>query len=342
MELTKQDIKETKGIAILSMLLLHLFCRKGTDVYGTPLIWLSEDTPLIYYLGFLSEICVPMYCMCSGYAHYRLGESGGLTVKRNCRRGLKFLLNYWIILLIFSLVGILVQSTTIPVSIERFLGNFFLYRVSYNGAWWFVPTYIILLCLSYGVYKLVCSLHGVIILGVGSMELLFFALFKTRVQEFLTGNFAVECIGTQVLNLAGVPIFSYIAGMMIARYALISYLKKRKLPDWVLIVALIIASLAVCIIHKAILMPYYAILVFTVANVVNKNAGVKKGLGFLGKHSTNIWLVHMFFYLTLFPGLVQNLKYPFLIFMGLLMICILVSLIINYIYTLIIKMLKIA
>ena len=92
MELTRKDIKMTQGLAILTMVSLHLFCRLGTDVYGTPLLWLNSTTPAVYILGWLSEICIPLYSICSGYAHYKLGESGGLSKKRICNRIIKFLI----------------------------------------------------------------------------------------------------------------------------------------------------------------------------------------------------------------------------------------------------------
>lgn len=94
MELTRKDIKMTQGLAILTMVSLHLFCRLGTDVYGTPLLWLNSTTPAVYILGWLSEICIPLYSICSGYAHYKLGESGGLSKKRICNRIIKFLINF--------------------------------------------------------------------------------------------------------------------------------------------------------------------------------------------------------------------------------------------------------
>lgn len=103
MELSKKDIKLTKGLAIISMVVMHLFCRKGADVYGTPLLWINSDTPFVYFLGYLAEICLPIYCLCSGYAHYRLGETNGLTVKKNSKRVLKFSINFLIVLIIFLL-----------------------------------------------------------------------------------------------------------------------------------------------------------------------------------------------------------------------------------------------
>lgn len=42
MELTKQQIKTTKGIAILFMLLLHLFCTKQCQGLFTPIIMIGQ------------------------------------------------------------------------------------------------------------------------------------------------------------------------------------------------------------------------------------------------------------------------------------------------------------
>lgn len=41
---------------------------------------------------------------------------------------------------------------------------------------------------------------------------------------------------------------------------------------------------------------------------------VKKAFLLVGRHSTNIWLNHMFFYLVLLENLVYIAKYPLLIF----------------------------
>ena len=50
MELTKNQIKITKGVAILFMLLLHLFCIKSYEGLYTPIIMIG-NVPLIYYLA---------------------------------------------------------------------------------------------------------------------------------------------------------------------------------------------------------------------------------------------------------------------------------------------------
>lgn len=54
MELTKQQIKITKGIAILFMLLLHLFCTKNYQDLYTPILFI-KDIPLVYYLALFGD-----------------------------------------------------------------------------------------------------------------------------------------------------------------------------------------------------------------------------------------------------------------------------------------------
>lgn len=73
----------SKGYAIISMLALHLFCLKDSEVIGHHFIWLSPDTPLLYYVGWLCAICAPTYCICSGYAHYKLGGQWTDKSKKN-------------------------------------------------------------------------------------------------------------------------------------------------------------------------------------------------------------------------------------------------------------------
>lgn len=145
----------TQGLAILTMVSLHLFCRLGTDVYGTPLLWLNSTTPAVYILGWLSEICIPLYSICSGYAHYKLGESGGLSKKRICNRIIKFLINFWIVCILFAVIGVVAGTDQrVPGSWKEFFGNMFFISTSYNGAWWYVDTYLILVMLSPILYKI--------------------------------------------------------------------------------------------------------------------------------------------------------------------------------------------
>ena len=66
MELTKKQIEITKGIVILFMLLLHLFCAKEYTWLFTHIIMIGS-TPLIYYLALWRPVCCNGYDLMIGY-----------------------------------------------------------------------------------------------------------------------------------------------------------------------------------------------------------------------------------------------------------------------------------
>ena len=330
----------TKGLAILSMVVLHLFCRKGEDVFGTPLLWLDEDTPFVYIFGFLAEICVPLYSICSGYAHFILGSKGRLTMRANIRRIIRFLLNYWIIVIVFSIVGLIFKTPDIPVGFSKFIQNLFLLSTSYNGAWWYAATYV-LLCLCSGIiYKLVRNVNWFLMVSIAIIQYGIMYICNSIGLIPRTGNFVVDFCIRQFNNFFGDVFLCYIIGMIFVKIDIFSRIccgeqriwkdsHKKLFFNLLLFLSL---SAAIYVLEKAILMPFYAAYIFVLFNSSRLSKNVKKCFLFLGKHSTNIWLIHMFFYLCMFPGMVFSVKYPLFILLYLLGICILISYAINFIY----------
>lgn len=333
MELARKDIKMTQGLAILTMVSLHLFCRLGTDVYGTPLLWLNSTTPAVYILGWLSEICIPLYSICSGYAHYKLGESGGLSKKRICNRIIKFLINFWIVCILFAVIGVVAGTDQrVPGSWKEFFGNMFFISTSYNGAWWYVDTYLILVMLSPILYKITKKVNSIgMFLFVSG-----FYLIKYVLNHFGYGlsseNQISDWMIMQYNNLTGSVLTCYIFGMLCAKKQLFtkvktsSFIQKGKNPV-VLLVMLTISIITYCL-QKALIMPFYGLAVFVLFNLWEKGKIAEKIWLFLGKHSTNIWLTHMFFYLYIFIGAIQRLQYPVLMFGGMIAVCVAVSVVI--------------
>lgn len=79
------------------------------------------------------------------------------------------------------------------------------------------------------------------------------------------------------------------------------------------------------IVHKAVLLGVVSILSFLLFNLWKKSEYTKKLFLFLGKHSTNIWLTHMFFYSRCFRGLVMIVKYPLFMLLFMFTLCIMTS-----------------
>ena len=168
MELTKNQIKMTKGIAILFMLLLHLFCTKSYEGLYEPLIFIC-NIPLAYYLALFGDCCVAIYCFCSGYglqiSHKNNKEN---YFKNNLMRILKLYINFWIILLIFVVIlgPIMGQGESYPGTLKKFILTFTALDPSYNGAWWFFTTYIILALLSSIINKIVIKYNNIAIIAI--------------------------------------------------------------------------------------------------------------------------------------------------------------------------------
>ena len=92
--------------------------------------------------------------------------------------------------------------------------------------------------------------------------------------------------------------------------------------------------------QSLIVAPFTGIVFILIFNVVKKGTVVDKIFLFFGEHSTNIWLVHMFFYSVIFRYFVYRAKYPILIFAFMLLLTVACSYIINLIYKPIVKLIK--
>lgn len=91
------------------------------------------------------------------------------------------------------------------------------------------------------------------------------------------------------------------------------------------------------LLEKSILVTFSAVFVFLGFNLLKKSVWVQKIFLFLGKHSTNIWLTHMFFYAVLFKNLVWKAKYPLVILGYMLGLCFCCSYAINLAYNFLIQ-----
>lgn len=344
----KKEAVMTKGLAILSMLILHLFCRTGTDVYGTPLIWINETTPLVYYFGFFAEICVPIYTLCAGYAQQNMvnigrGDSG--QWKSNLHRIWKLLINYWIILTLFSLLGLILPSDgSMPGSLLIFCKSVVLVH-SYNGAWWFLNTYIVLMLIPPAVILFPVKKSNIWfgLIGCFGLQVGLYLLEKIGFMPAMPFTQPVLAFAwKEALNLIHVLPYFWV-GAFFCKGNIVSKAKiafeqiKPKCQKLVLLSLFICLFVSVSVIHKAVLMLSVAILTFLLFNLWQKGKIAEWIFGFLGKHSTNIWLTHMFFYGCVFEGFVQKMRYPLFMLLFLLICSIAASYVVMGIHALMIK-----
>ena len=327
MDITKRDSKMLKGVAILSMLMLHLFCRKENLPY-TPLLWIGS-TPLIYYFGLFGDICVAVYCFISGYAHYLQSSKGEL--QQRWKRILRFMIPFWVIAVVFSLIGLLAGNSVIPGSIKEFLLNCLTIKNSYNGAWWYANTYILLVALQPLSRKFVerCPAWLVILLT--------FAFYTVSYGIRFCGwgacdSVILSWIITHV-GLLGTSYFPYAIGMLLCKKQVISLLRQRLTAINVrnIYIFTVLMFTGMIVVHGMVQSLFVAVITATVTIIL---------LCYLDEHSTNIWLVHMFFYAVLFEGFVFCAKYPIPVFLLLLLSSLASSYVIKWLSKPILKLVR--
>jgi len=318
--LSQKDSAAIKGIAICAMLFHHLF-------YLHP-----EYGVLTHQLGLMGKVCVALFLFVSGYGlcfqfTSKMDECaaccdmGGVTLRFLLRRFIKFYLNYWVIFLLFVPLGIFVFDRSLQTSygeesnvavciIKEFLGlNGF---QSYNATWWF--------------NKLILTLY-----------LLFPLLF------LYTRN---KCLSLATLAITFIKFnnfFPFVMGMCFATNTdLFNKLLQRIHPLLITVVPIIITAGLFYVRQKSSI-PYTngtcldgIISLFMAMAVVSLRCCIKTGyklLGYLGKHSMNIYLLHTFIFLYFFPDFCYSFKNPALIFLSLLLSTLLISILIEKIKT---------
>lgn len=328
MELKVQDTKMLQGLSVLAMLWLHLFCKEHHDIFE-PIVFLGE-TPLSFYIAQLSDFCVMGFAFCSGYGH--MVQSNKTNYYKKRLQGLIVLLmNYWVVLIVFSLVSVIAgNGSSMPGNFGRFILNFLTLDKSYNGAWWYLNTYIILVVLSPLILKIIDKYNALIILLLSFVIycISFYIRFYTDSTCWIFGRFA----------LFGMTLFEYMLGAIFYKCKIFSkvydcYIKINIIWRSVGSILLVLGMLytRTKIIPNFFVAPISGLALILLFHFWNKPTWIKKIFLFIGKHSTNMWLTHMFFYSVVFVDFVYLVKYPVLIYIFMLFITIIVSILLQLI-----------
>ena len=341
MELTKKQVSITKGIAILFMLLLHLFCTRDYNGLFTPLITINT-IPLVYYFGLFGECCVAMYSFCSGYGLMCTYKNNPIEYdKKNKLRILKLYINFWIILLIFVvLLGYLTGKSNIyPGNLKTFILNLTAISTSYNGAWWYLTTYILLVLISKPIHKLVQKYNN-ILLAIISFIVYFICYVEQVKFPIVFTNPLLNWMVIQISAL-GSNIFPFFMGSIFADKKIFSYIYSKfnnvKFKNILCLLCIFSMLIFHGIVETAFVSTFIGIVFIILFNLINIPNFLNNILYYLSKHSTNLCLIHMFFYIIYFRNLVFMPKYPVLIFIWLLILYLVSSYIVNFFYNISLK-----
>ena len=323
------------------MVCLHLFNNLNYQNLFEPLLFIGSK-PLLFYISLFCDCCVAIYCFCSGYELYIGYEKNKNTFAfKNYLRLLKIYINYWIVLFLFAVIlGIIMGKSDIyPGNFTKFILNFSSLDCTYNGAWWFISSYALLVLFSSFIFQIINKFNYKWVITVSFLIYLIAYIQRIR-APLLFNQFFLDMIINQI-TLLGNTQFPFVLGAISFQQKWFSKFSNQiyKFPKSNLILLGLI--LFEIIIHAFI--PTLFLAVFTgfafvfCFNALKMSLIATKVLNFFSEHSTNIWLTHMFFYSSFFKKIIFAPKYPIFIYVWLLFWCILTSYIINLAYKPILK-----
>lgn len=313
----REDTKALKGIAVVMMLLHHLAgfsYRYPVGFEGFESLWKGFVTD--GYLGSLAtnvRLCVAVFFFLGGYGMYKRMEKGKYSLFNSVVGLFK---SYWKIFVIFVPVAFIFfrrSGDDIPALCTRYdvadvktlismiLSNFFALSDSINSEWWFIQTYICALLLGtvYCIAFRKNSHFAIELFAVFMIDVLTRSFFPAlqSLDEFnrLANNFYY----VRLLKIDN-PASCFFAGITFAKFNAVVRIKEQlsKIPCSTLVSLVAVFAVMWCrgfVLGDLFDIVYVIAFTVLVSQFLDGVKPVKKIFGYLGKHSTNIWLVHTFF-----------------------------------------------
>lgn len=314
MQISRKQTKQLQGLAILFMLGLHLFNRADfVEVFNTHINFMGR--PLLFYTSYIFDACVPIYLFCSGYGAGYKYINGGNCISVRIKRLKPFILKYWFIIIATCVVGYsLGMGDQYPGTALKFLQSVFLIKNNYVGALWFVQTYVLLTLISNWIFSFVHSKRWKF-LGVGAFFLYILAFFmEYRILPAVHSGWLNSILYNIMLLFRSQ--FMYTIGMLFAVQPLTKLergcetLKRHSIIKTAIMVLVILVR---GVFAHLIFAPFSA-LVLIIVYICTENKTMSAILDYFGKHSTNIWMVHMQLYMLFAQKYIFWTKNPLLVY----------------------------
>jgi hypothetical protein len=290
--LSLRDTDTIKGIAILLMLVHHLFGLPSLIAPHNAYVPVLPGVPLEYWLGRFGKISVCLFLFLSGYG---LAARRGLVDWRYAwGRIFAFARTYWFYLAVALAIGIIAFPHGMPGGSERFpsdlisvvrlalaLGRPLVYE------WWFVQTYVLLVAGAPLVLRL--ADNGWLLLAVSA-------------AAFLAGS-AIDVLhlNPPLVMLSNVLIWQqpFVVGLLVARHWVFERTAAAASPGSLRLLAIpalaLFAAMETWL--RSAMTPYLILITPLVVFSLGTSGFTRERrdpLGWLGRMSMPVWLVHPF------------------------------------------------
>lgn len=328
----KEKSKEVKGLAILFLLVYHLFENaeliNSMDVIHAPF---SQETFLMF-AGF-GNVCVSVFVFLTAYGiSTGIWKQSEITIgdayKQACTRFVKLMGNFFILFLSVNILwgvffdydklyGInkqgLLYFLTDATGFSQFFGT-----PTMNMTWWYMKVAYILIflipVLAFAVKKI----------GNSMLIIAFLLPFAIKMDHDVQRYFFVAVFGVcaaygkwvdKLLNIKIHWALKWILGFGLY---IVAILVRQNYVVYQTYVAYVDA-------------PIVLIIIYLTCQLLGSIPPIRKLLAFMGTHSMNIYLVHTFFYMSLWRDFIYRFKYAGLVFMTLLLTTLLYSVVLEFI-----------
>ena len=312
----RSDTKAVKGVAVVLMLFHHLAGfseRFPVGFAGFRSIWqVLVDSGYLEQLAYAAKFCVAIFFFLGGYGLYIRLSKGTFSVKKAI---FDLYRAYWKVFVILIPIGFLFFArsgdginalatrftvkgigTTVTTVVSDLIG----FTSLLNGEWWFFASYVCALPMGYLFCCATKKLNNfwAELFIVFGLDILFRAFFPTLDNGFFA--FLSENVYySRFLTINGY-VSTFFAGIVFAKYDGICEVKRmiRSLPCGTLLsfVGLGVLYWSRSFVESENLDIVYCALMIPMLSVIfDKLRFLKSGFGFLGKHSTNMWLIHSFY-----------------------------------------------
>lgn len=323
---SKQMIKAVYGLAVIMMILHHLY----GNVTLIPQTILPNNPLIAEKISFLAKLCVAIYSFLAGTGAGRIECSTYSQIYiAIAKRVLNLYFKYWFVFIICIPLGFWLG--VYKFDWLEFLLNFVGLSSSYNGTWWFLYQYIIMLFFAPMILEVINQMAGeknLVIIIIASLIIAFGWICVLKI------GFYVETVYFVI----------FIFGIIIEKFKLFEYFEELIFPiinakAFVLSMACISAvlGLRLFIAHLTSFwfqmdMFFAPIFVFCLKPILSVKI-INRVLSLYGKHSTMIWLSHAFICDYYFLNVLFSIKNPILLMMTMLVVSLILGISLDTMYT---------
>lgn len=351
-DFTSEDTKIVKGLAIILMLMHHLWTFSDRIIgdglkYSINIMGQSS----ISYLGSFGKICVPLFYFLGGYGIYKSCQGRKFDIVKKIK---KLYISYWKVFLIFIPVGFVFFSKQpfycmdkdicikfATFSWDECLKNFLGLESTYNGEWWFLKSYVYAIISYPFIEKIVSRFSAVyniffVIIGTILVTNVLPTLGNIQLLGTLNTNFLYNTLICQTAPYVS----SFWMGIVMAKDDLILELRSLLLENKILnslydiVILIFIVYMRTTGIGEYLDIFYVPFIIVCFVDLVSKCKILQKIFRALGNEATNMWLIHTFlcYYFYQIAKIIVYPQYAMLSLLELIILSYLLSIIVKYIW----------